>query len=193
MRHCQKKKKKTAECRSWSSSFLANAADTCVNRTTVVPRPLDTPAHKATTGRKTTEWKRKTTKQMKIKGFSEGFRCWYVLNRYRTRSEMSHGITMVGFFGINLHESIQLKESSERSSYTDNIWVASSFLQHASMWSSRVWFLLSLKTTLAAAAAAAARHIQHLCEMICYVITRGEGLVIRKKSPFSAGVSELVQ
>lgn len=38
-----------------------------------------------------------------------------------TRSEMSHGVTMVGFFGINLHESIQRKASSEISSDTENI------------------------------------------------------------------------
>lgn len=36
---------------------------------------------------------------------------------------MSHGITMVGFFGINQHESIQLKESGEISSYTENMYI----------------------------------------------------------------------
>lgn len=38
-----------------------------------------------------------------------------------TRSEMSHGVTMVGFFGINLHESIQRIASSEISNDTENI------------------------------------------------------------------------
>lgn len=64
----------------------------------------------------------------------------YVLNREGSqKSEMSHGITMVGFFGIYQHESIQLKQNRETIVYTENVyicqqWVASSLLQHASMW-----------------------------------------------------------
>lgn len=72
-------------------------------------RPLNRPPHKPI-GTKY-KWKKKKKKQIRSSlKVSQRLACWYVLNREETLLEMSHVITMVGFFGINQHESIQLNE-----------------------------------------------------------------------------------